>query len=153
MSKDQSCSILYEDMWCYSHIRNITFLNLNFSNGSAYSLTEGDEIDVNVERSSSDQIQVVSLRTMDPNAEQDFQRYINELFSLRSLDMYAHDKTPVDLLTKNTAMGRSQSYGSDERRSLFIQGMYDFQAINDYVPLNSEMQFEKGESMISTKFK
>ena len=134
-------------------IYDISFLNLNFSDGSVYSLTEGDEIDINVARSSSDQLQVVSLRTMDPNAEQDFQHYINELFSLRSLDIHVHDKTPVELLTENTAMGRSQSYGSDERRSLFIQGMYDFQAINDYVPLNSEMQFEMGESMISTKFK
>ncbi|KAL7554992.1 hypothetical protein ACHAWF_018570 [Thalassiosira exigua] len=133
-------------------IHDIRYLNFRFSDGT-YSLVEGDSIDIGVERSSSDDRQVVSMRTMDPNAESDFQHYINELFSLRSLDISSHDKTPVELLTENTALGRSQYYGSTERRSRFIVGMYDYQGVNDYELLAFEGQFQRGEDTISTRFR
>jgi len=131
---------------------DIRFLNLNFPDGP-YSLTEGEILDINVERSTSDERQVVSLRTMDPNADNALQYHINELFSLRSLDVVSHDRTPVELLTANSAMGRSQYYGSHERRSLFIRGLYDIQGINDYELLEFEGQFKVGENAITTSLK
>ena len=124
-------------------IYDVSFLNLNFRDGP-YTLTEGDEVDLYVERTSSDERQVVSLRTMDSNAEQEFQHYVSDIFSLRALGISA--LTPVELLTGNTAR-------RGEHPSIFIGGMYDIQGGNDYESINFTGQLQHEESIISTKFK
>ena len=132
---------------------DIRFLNLSFPDGP-YSLVEGDIQTVNVERSLSEENQVVSWRSMDPNAEDALQHYINDLFSLQSLDMATAQLTPVELLTGSTMLGRSQDYGSSEERSLFISGgQYDHQGISDYALLKFEGQLPELMHSISTKFR
>jgi hypothetical protein len=124
-------------------IYDVSFLNLNFRDGP-YTLTEGDEVDVYVEITSSGERQVVSLRTMDSNAEQEFQHYLSDVFSLRALGISA--RTPVELLTGNTAR-------RGEHPSIFIRGMYDIQGVNDYESINFTGQLQHEERIISTKFK
>jgi hypothetical protein len=125
-------------------IFDISFLDLRFPDGP-YSVFENDELDVRVERSLLDDRQIVSMRTMDANAEKEFQLYISEIFGMKTLDAIADDKTAVELLTGNTAMRRG--YGVLQRR------MYDMQGVNDYEPLNIVGQFKHGQSMISTTFR
>ena len=133
-------------------VYDTTFLNLNFVDGP-FEVAEGNTLEVEVTRSSSDKIQLISLRTLDRNGEDELQHYINEIYSLRSLELTPYDKTAVDLLTATTALGRSQFYGSDERRSLFINGQYDFQGINDYELLTYEGQYHPREHSIIVSLK
>jgi hypothetical protein len=128
------------------------FTEYHFQHDSQ-SVTEGDSVDITVTRTSSDRHQLVSFRTIDRNAENALQHYVNELYSLRSKEMIPYDKTSIDLLTGNNALGRSQYYGSDERRSLFVQGQYDFQGISDYELLSYEGQFKAGDSTVTTVLK
>lgn len=124
-------------------VYDISFLDFKFPDGP-YFLTEGNEVDIRVERMSSGKSQAVSFRTMDSNAEKDFQHYISDLYSMRTLDISAH--TPVELLTGNTASGV-------EHPSLFITGMYDIQGVNDYNSINFSGLLQHGESETSIKFR
>ncbi|KAL3786858.1 hypothetical protein HJC23_013779 [Cyclotella cryptica] len=132
-----------------AYIYDVNFLKLKLV-GGPFTVTEGEAMVIEVARDSSDEFQLVSLRTVDRNAESDFQDYVNELYSLQSIDLAPYSKTSVDLLTGSTAFGRSQYYGSIERRSLFINGQYDFQGINDYELLSYEGQFKPNEQSILT---
>ncbi len=125
-------------------IYDTRFLNLNFPDGP-FSLTENGELDVRVERSFCDDRQVVSMRTMDANAEKEFQFYITELFSTKSYDAITNDKTAVELLTGNSAMRKGDG--------LLLRKMYDMQGVNDYEPMNFVGHFQHDECMISTKFR
>ena len=125
---------------------DISFLNFRFVN-APYSVIEGETKEIELERSSSDQIRLVSLRTIDRNAEDKFLFYINDLFSLRALEL-----SPHDYLSSNTAFGRSQFYGSNEECSRFIRGIYDFQGVSDYTPLQFEAVMKPGEESITTTF-
>ena len=133
-------------------IYDTTFLDLNFVD-EPFTVTEGDTLEIEVTRSSSGHFQLVSLRTLDRNGEDELQYYINELYSFRSLELTPYDKTAVDLLTRTTALGRSQFYGSDERRSLFINGQYDFQGINDYELLTYEGLYHPHQQSITAFLK
>ncbi|KAL9183325.1 hypothetical protein ACHAXT_005112 [Thalassiosira profunda] len=137
-------------------VYDVSFLNLRFPDGP-YALSEGDVVDINVERSTSDHCQAVSLRTMDANADDALQYHVSELFSLHSLDATTSDKTPVELAfgqaSAAPAMGRSQYYGSHERRSRFLDGLYDIQGAYDYELLSLEAQFQLGERAISAPFR
>jgi len=126
---------------------DISFLNFRFTNGP-YTVVEGETKEIELERSHSDQLQLVSLRTADRNAEDSFLFYVNDLFSLQSLEVPPHDF----LLSSSTAFGRSQFYGSNEKCSRFIGGIYDFQGVSDYAPLQFEDVIMPGEESISTTF-
>lgn len=126
---------------------DISFLDLRFANGP-YTVVEGERKEIELERSQSDQLQLVSLRTADRNAEDAFLFYVNDLFSLQSLELSPHDF----LLSSSTAFGRSQFYGSDEECSRFIEGIYDFQGVSDYALLQFEAIMKPGEESISTTF-
>lgn len=123
-----------------------SFLNLSFVN-SPFTLTEGDTLGVEIRRSSSDSnFQLVSIRTIDRNAEDALQQYIGDLYSIQ---LYPCDKTSTEALTGTTALGRSQYYGSDERRSVFINGQFDFQGISDYEQMTYDDQFRPQDQSIS----
>ncbi|KAL7469376.1 hypothetical protein ACHAXS_009639, partial [Conticribra weissflogii] len=132
-----------------AHVFDIQFLDLRFSKDS-YIVEEGDTIEIEIKRSKFDGHQLVAARTMDRNAEDMFQSYINQLFTLKSLDLYPYDKTSVDILTCNTAYGRSQYYGSSERRSRWIDGEFDIHGINDYEFINYKSDFKPGIQHKST---
>lgn len=126
-------------------IYDVSFLNFRFANGP-YSVVEGEKKEIELERPYSDQLQLVSLRTADRNADDSFLFYVNDLFSLQSLELSPHDF----LLSSSTAFGRSQFYGSNEKCSRFIGGIYDFQGVSDYAPLQFEAVIKPGEEYIST---
>ena len=126
---------------------DISFLNFRFANGP-YTVVEGETMEIELARSQSDQLQLVSLRTVERNAEDSFLFYVNDLFSLQSLELSPHDL----LLSSSTAFGRSQFYGSNEKCSRFIGGIYDFQGVSDYAPIQFEAVIKPGEQSISTTF-
>jgi len=129
-----------------AHVFDIQFLDLKFAK-DFYLVEEGNTIEVEIKRSKFKGRQLVAARTMDRNAEDFFQTYIDELFTLKS-DRY--DKTSVDMLTYNSAYGRAQYYGSDERRSRWIKGEFDIQGINDYEFIDYKSEFKPGLQHKST---
>ena len=126
---------------------DISFLNFRFTDGP-YTVVEGETKEIELERSHSDKLQLVSLRTVDRNAEDSFLFYVDDLFTLQSLELSPHDF----LLSSSTAFGRSQFYGSNEKCSRFIGGIYDFQGVSDYAPLRFEAVIKPGEESISTTY-
>ena len=128
-------------------IFGVGFLDLRFAD-SAVSVVEGQSITVTVQRSQTNDTQAVSFRTVDRNADAELQNYIKDLFSLRP----SQTETPADVLTGSTAFGRSHFYGSDEKRSRFVNGRYDGQAFSDYSLLNFETVLASGETIASSKF-
>ena len=124
------------------------FLDLRFADSTAISVFEGQSIKVTMQRSQTNATQAVSFRTVDRNADAELQNYIKDLYSLRP----SQTETPAYVLTGSSAFGRSHFYGSDEKRSRFVNGRYDGQAYSDYALLNFETVLASGESFASANF-
>jgi hypothetical protein len=118
---------------------NIGFLDFHFAADPI--VKEGEMLDITVTRAPSIMTQLLSLRTLDRNAEDDLQHYVNELYS-----MSPYDKSAVDTLTGSTALG-------NEQRSLFVNGQYDYTGISDYEMLRYEGEFKPLEQSLSVSLK
>jgi hypothetical protein len=118
---------------------NIGFLGFHFE--ADHRVKEGELLDITVTRAPSVMTQLLSLRTLDRNAEDNLQHYVNELYS-----MSPYDKSAVDTLIGSTALG-------NEQRSLFVNGQYDYSGISDYEMLRYEGQFKPQEQLLSVSLK
>ncbi|CAM9102436.1 unnamed protein product [Scytosiphon promiscuus] len=129
---------------------NLDFLSFRFDRLN-YSVLEGDTLSMNITRFSElSTTQVFTLKSMDRNADQEFQDYIAAVYDLS----VAYPDVPVfrtaaDVVGAGTATARSQYYGSANNRSLWVGGMFDYRGLSDYTPLQDQLQFSPYETRVS----
>ncbi|CAM9850664.1 unnamed protein product, partial [Sphacelaria rigidula] len=93
--------------------------------------------------------QVFTLKSMDRNADEEFQDYIAAVFDLSvAYPDVPVFKTAADVVGAGTATARSQYYGSSNNRSLWLGGMFDYRGLSDYTPIEDELQFLPGETSV-----
>lgn len=124
-----------------AYIFKLDFLNLEFAE-FAKTVTEGDELGVEVVLNERDSIKddiLYFISTLDKNAFSRRQTLIANLYGLYDRSqVFQFAKTSVDLSdTAGTAVARSQFYGSTQRDHVWVDGMYDYRGLSDYVPIDS----------------
>ncbi len=132
-------------------IFGINFLKYRFS-AKKYMVSEGDAINITISRSQNNTSEIIGIRTMDKNSPSSLQEYINELFNFQS-EQKPIEKSIIDMLYGDSAIGRNQFYGSKETRSQWISGMYDFRAICDYETIAKSLIFVNGQNFRSFELK
>lgn len=88
--------------------------------------------------------------TIDRNAKNEVQGSIKDIFDIINVP---EGKTVTDMIGAGTATARSQYYGSNETRSLWVDGMYDYRALSDYVPTTAGLFLQKGQTSVSYEIK
>eukprot|EP00752_Nemacystus_decipiens_P003960 g3626.t1 len=129
---------------------NLDFLSFRFDSLN-YSVLEGETLSMDISRFSEFSTnQVFHLKSMDRNADQEFQDYIAAVYDLS----VAYPDVPVfqtaaDVVGAGTATARSQYYGSANNRSLWLGGMFDYRGLSDYTPIEDQVQFAAYETSVS----
>lgn len=100
---------------------------------------EGQPLHVTMQRTVSNQLPVDVLfyiSTLDRNAMQDTQLYLQHLYGVTSGSI-PYPQTIADFVgVAGNAIARTQYYGSIHNESVWIDGMYDYRGISDYVPIH-----------------
>ena len=78
------------------------------------------------------------LATLDRNAFHSMQVFIQHVFGLPDPTTTYPDTMLDRSLIVGKAVGRAQFYGSSHNESSWVDGMYDYRAISDYVPIKHE---------------
>jgi len=81
------------------------------------------------------------LATFDRNAFHSMQIFIQHVFGLPDPTNTYPDTMLDRSLLVGKAVGRSQFYGSSHNESRWVDGMYDYRAISDYVPMKHQEVF------------
>uniref|UniRef100_A0A7S4JS32 Calx-beta domain-containing protein n=1 Tax=Odontella aurita TaxID=265563 RepID=A0A7S4JS32_9STRA len=123
---------------------SLDFLSIRFSR-KTHTVLEGDSLKIELSRAHAEHQQITAVRSVDINAKRAFQEFIDEIFSLRSAELFPLDRTPADLLNGNTAIGRDQFYGSFENKSVWVDGVFDYRGISDYKVLGEALVMNAGE--------
>ncbi len=137
---------------------NRLLLNINSGSASVYDLSfskfyfpmlkyyakEGSSLAIPLRRSSIEGTEIIGYKSLDRNADSFTQDYISRLFQFQTLEDTSPAKTAVDLLYNNKAYGRSHYYGGFDNRSLWIDGVYDYNARSDYQKVNDLELYEFG---------
>ena len=87
--------------------------------------------------------------TVDRNAFAPRQRFIQHLFGIPGPTSGYPDSMLDRTLLVGKATARSQFYGSAHNESRWVDGMYDYRAISDYVPINRPQAFLREDSEVS----
>jgi len=124
---------------------DITFLDFKFLS-SAYSVQEGNAVNLTLSRSDSSARRVIGMRTLDRNAPRAYQNYVNSLFGVRTQEVFPMDKTIIDEVSGPTAFGRSQYYGGTSNRSIWVDSVIDYRGISDYELLDRTYIVNIGEN-------
>jgi hypothetical protein len=138
---------------------NRDHLNVNSGAGFVYDLRfvcvsfdsrfsseiEGNSIAITLHRENYLSLgpQIIRLKTISRNAEDEVQAYLNNLYSIREEEIFPSGKTTIDLLYFSTAFG--SPYGN----RLWVGGMYDYRAISDYASVDDRLIFHQNQSDIS----
>lgn len=81
------------------------------------------------------------LKSIDRNSPPDDQRFLQQLYGIGNIAS-KFPKTIADVISiYGTAISKSQYYGSTHNESLWLNGIYDYRGINDYVPLLTPWAF------------
>ena len=141
-----------------AYIFKLDFMNLQLDSFDPV-VVEGDALPVNVvlnERASMSDDILYFVSTLDRNAFARRQTLIANLYSLYDRwEVFQYAKTPVDISdTAGTAIARSQFYGSDQRDHVWVDGMYDFRGLSDYVPIDTPraylMEYDNSTDFVTT---
>jgi hypothetical protein len=127
-------------------VYDVSFADLRFVS-SRQSIFEGERVVAEVKRDTAKRPLFIRLRTIDRNAIEKVQHYVNQLFDFRSGEIFPMELTTIDLLEQNTAFGRDQFYGSEEKTSQWVDGMFDYRGISDYSPEDVQLYFDADEKM------
>ncbi|GMI03622.1 hypothetical protein TrRE_jg8633 [Triparma retinervis] len=122
-----------------------SFLDFKFQ-ASSYSVQEGNEVTLKLSRVSTTERRVVGVRTLDKNAPQAYQNYVNSLFNVRTQEIFPIEKTIVDEISGPTAFGRSQYYGGTSNGSIWVDSVIDYRGISDYELLDQKYIVGVGDS-------
>jgi len=83
--------------------------------------------------------------TIDRNANQEVQDYFADMYDINFI---REEQTATQVIGAGSATARAQYYGSYENRSLWVNGMFDYRALSDYVPVKADVfLYEKQCSM------
>jgi len=116
-------------------------------------IAEGEDYNVVVKRNynklSNDDI-YYSIKTIDRNADISTQLRVSQLHGLTVGDL----KYPLTFMDAaglcGSAIGLAQYYGSSHNESLWVNGMFDYRGINDYVPFDNSYIYNKYNSNITS---
>ena len=131
-------------------IINLTFSNFHFENSISY-VKEGDSIVIPLKRSNNDNNEIIGYKSLDRNVEPFLQNYIQELFQLDQPSNTYPIKSGVDILYSNTAYGSHYNHGcsKDQSNCKWSNGIYDYDARNDYRTIDGVKRFQHGISQDS----
>ncbi|GMH95725.1 hypothetical protein TrST_g6431 [Triparma strigata] len=124
---------------------DMSFLDFRF-HPSSYTVSEGEDLNVTLIRAEAINRRVLGVRSFDRNAPQEYQDYVNQLFAVRSYEIYPLERTVIDEVSGTTAFGRSQYYGGADNRSQWVDATYDYRAISDYELLDKDYIVNIGEA-------
>jgi hypothetical protein len=127
-----------------------SLLNVKFES-KALTVVEGGTLTYNVRRRNPSVLDILFyIETFDRNHDRYMQDYVGKVFGLSENEV---DKTTTYIDATHlagTAVARSQWYGSLRNESIYVDGMYDYRAISDYVPLKEAIAFLNTYTNIST---
>jgi len=129
-------------------IFDLAFADIRFAR-SSYFVNEGERFFVELQREKANKPLIFGVRSVDRNALEDFQTYVNQLFSFRYGEIFPMKYTVVDLLERNTAFGRAQYYGSGENRSQWVDGIFDYRGISDYNSVELKLYIDSSRKSAS----
>ncbi|GMH92534.1 hypothetical protein TL16_g12375 [Triparma laevis f. inornata] len=124
---------------------DMSFLDFKFESEN-YVVSEGEDVNVTLVRAEATDRRVVGVQTFDRNAPQEYQDYVNQLFAVRSYEIFPMERTVIDEVSGTTAFGRSQYYGGSDNRSQWVDATYDYRAISDYELLDKDYIVNIGEA-------
>ena len=104
-------------------------------------VTEGKSFAIAVLRDEAEQASTALVDTLfyvetfDRNAAPKKQRFIQGLYGILSSELQSGETAFDRAGIAGTAVGRASYYGSVHNDSAWVQGMYDYRAVSDYVPV------------------
>jgi FG-GAP repeat len=123
----------------------LDFLGVRFD-APAYTVTEGDSTALSISRTVADSVQVFFVKSLDRNSLPQFSDYVAAVFDLTisppDVPLY---KTALDIVGAGTATAASQDYSSGSGSSYWSQGVFDYRGLSDYVPMEDQLQFVRGQ--------
>jgi hypothetical protein len=124
-------------------IFNVDLLGLQFDQPT-YTVSEDSDINVVVTKQSSALIEgdiLLYIETVDRNADARQQKKIQNLYGINQGDI----KFPLTVSDycqySGSGVARSQYYGSTHNESQWIDGMYDYRGVTDYVQIKTPNSF------------
>lgn len=142
---------------------NLNLLDTKFVQHD-YDVLESDELTISVERSYRGLSEAAAVpredilfyfETLDRNARVSRQTFIQHLYGLHDR-VLLYPNTYVDATDLGgTAQGRTQFYGSSKEDHTWVDGMYDYRGVSDYVQLYAPaiLMFEEDGARASSSFK
>lgn len=121
---------------------DLNLLNIEFSN-SVYEVFEGATAVVQAEHIDDYGFKdaFFSIMTLDRNAAVDTQNFVKDLYDIQ-VESIEFPKTILDHSgLVGSAIGRTQDYGSSTRESKWVDGVFDYRGISDYVPVKRSSAF------------
>lgn len=121
----------------------LSLLHIEFASYN-YAVSEGKPISLTVQRTSTSALAVDVLyyaTSVDRNAQLTMQTLLRNLYGVTNTTIAFPDTVADAVGVAGTAMGRSQYYGSNHNESLWIDGMYDYRGLADYVPINYPLAY------------
>jgi hypothetical protein len=130
-------------------VYDLNLLNVRFSIwqvGQSYVVNEGQNVSIVIEREDGVVPSDSSffIQTIDRNANSSIQTSLRNLYGVNAGFMSSkYAQTVADVIKfSGTALGRSQFYGTpSHQESVWVDGMYDYRAISDYVPIYKPKSF------------
>jgi hypothetical protein len=118
-------------------IYDLSLLNIEFSETS-FEVLEGSQLNISIQRSEVNQISqdvLFYISTLDRNSPTSLQQAYKNIYGLSEASI-PFPWTVLDYIgVAGKAFARSQHYGSQHNESIWVDGMYDYRAISDYVPV------------------
>ena len=123
---------------------SLSFMDFAFSK-SAYAVAEGATLAVPVHRAAAPSSEVVTVKTLDRNAADGYQRYVADLYGV-DVDALPFGETAIDGLHAGDAHGLWLSDAPADAPRPWVGGMFDYRGISDYVALDADLAFAAGEA-------
>ena len=132
-------------------IYDLSLLHVEFSSYN-YEVPEGDIFNITVHRADSGLLTsdvLFFVSTVDRNANVELQTFFKNLYGLTASNL-PFPLTYIDYSgIAGKAFARTQYYGSTHNESRWIDGMYDYRGIADYVPFNVAFEYLVEDVLIS----
>lgn len=130
-------------------VYDLNLLNMRFSIwkvGESYIVSEGKNVSIVIEREDAviPSDSSFFLQTIDRNAGSSMQKLLQNLYGVGDGFLSTQYAQTVADVTKfsGSAVARSQFYGTtSHEESVWIDGMYDYRGISDYVPIYKPKSF------------
>jgi hypothetical protein len=124
-------------------IYDLSFSNFYFPINKHY-VTEGSSLAIPLRRTKIGGNEIIGYKSIDRNADSFTQDYIAKLFELDKPEHITPIETAIDFLLESKAFGRNHYYGGNDNRSLWVDGMYDYNGISDYQKIDDVQLFLSG---------